>query len=135
MGAARQDMFGTGDQPTEVLPGKFFDYDVASVDPAGGSTQRNPAYCATKYGAEAVAGVLGATSTVYGPAMTFGGQGGGFADSKPVPWLVFTKDGQSSIPVNAGQLLHYFNHASIPATQMEADKALKDAQFEVSGAF
>ena len=136
LGAARVDQFGTGDQPTEVLPSFYFNYDVRSIDPQGGETQRSPRYCATNLGATALAALLSADSIVLGNAMVFQGLGGGFSDNQAVPWLIFkNSDGTASKPINAGVLLDYFNHASYPATTMEAEQALNKAIFEVKGAF
>ena len=140
LGAAKLEQFGPGDEPAEVFPSKYFNYDVRSIDPQGGRTQRAPKYCATNLGATSLALLLGADSIVLGNAMVFSGLGGSFSDTQAVPWLIFPKDGDDgkrvlSQPVNAGVLLDYFNHASYPCTQLEADQALAKAQFEVKGAF
>ena len=138
--AAVLEQFGPGDQPAEVFPSKYFNYDVKSIDPAGGQTQRAPKYCATNLGATALASLFStdgpdnggyvAWDIVLGNAMVFEGLGGSFSDTQLVPWLVFqSKGGKSSKPVNAGTLLDYFNHGLPPA------QALTNSQFEVKGAF
>lgn len=136
LGAAKLDQFGPGDQPAEVFPSLYFNYNVMSIDPQGGQTQRAPKYCATNLGATSVALLLGADSIVLGNAIVFAGLGGSFSDTQAVPWLIRKNPaGVAGKPVNAGVLLDYFNHTSYPCTQLEADQALAKAQFEVSGSF
>lgn len=136
--AASLDQFGS-DNPAEVFPAKYFNYDVRSIDPSGGKTQRAPKYCVTNLGATALASLFSAdspdngglicTDIKLGNAMVFAGLGGSFSDSELVPWLVFTGAGRVSQPINGGILLDYFNHGYPPA------QALTNCQFEIKGGF
>jgi hypothetical protein len=135
LGAAKLAQFGPGDEPAEVFPSLYFNYGVFSIDPQGGKTQRAPKYCATNLGATELSNLLGPSRIVLGNAMVFAGLGGSFSDTEAVPWIIVIDGTKESTPINAGVLLDYFNHASYPCTQMEADQALGKAQFEVKGAF
>lgn len=127
--------FEADDNPAAIRPLKFFNYNVLVISPDGTPAQRNPKYCATAYGASAIAAVLGAASplglpiVLMGNAVNFSGLLQSWNDTELVPYLQFANGDQKGKPINAGLLLDYFVHG------YPADLALNAALAEVQGSF
>lgn len=124
--------------PAEALPQKYFNYGVFSIDPRGQLTQRSPRYCATAFGASALAIALQGEgesigNVLLGNAINFTGLFGSFSDTELVPYLQFLdSNGHVGKPINAGLLLDYFNHGSSPG---QVKSGLANALNEIKGAF
>jgi hypothetical protein len=118
------------------FPSRFFSHDVTVKAPNGQVTPRNPQYCATNYGAAAIARVmldagmpcsLVLANAINGEAV--------FADSEPVPFCRFKNSADAQAGpytgpnVNAGLMLAYFNHGN------SGDVSLSRAQQEALEVF
>lgn len=123
------------DPPAEIFPAQFFDFQVANIDPAGGSTERSPKYCATALAVSALYDIFGpgndtgyvvqeivlrnAINPAYIKALE-----GGFADTAPVPYFVWNYKqsgpdaGKPNALTNVGLLCDYFNHGISGANSM-----------------
>ncbi len=118
-----------GDTGSEMFPEGWFNHNVWTVAPTGQRTQRAPKYCATTFGAAALASFLNPIAIVLRNAINAGGIAE-FKDTEPVPYLAFAPiPDEKSVKglVNAGTLLDYFNHG------YPVDKVMKDVQAEIAG--
>jgi len=134
---ARIAQFGP-DDGTERFPDSLFNSGVVVVAPNGQKSWRSPRDCATNYGAARISDVLTSDNMMAFPCTLILDwvlqQSGGFHDSEPVPYCIFSKDRLPDGPfdgprINAGILLDYFNHG-IPS-----NKARNGCQLEVMDAF
>jgi len=131
MKQAQLEEFGP-DPGVATFPSKFFRSDVYVYqgDPDGPTkTQVRPAYCATNFGADLVAAVLGAAEMRDLNPENPDGLQFGWKTTADVPYLVFERNGVKGKPVNAGYFLSCWTHGYPP------DVALQIAQVDVDGSF
>ena len=112
--SAQIDEYGTTDDGTVRFgfPSEFFDLHVTVTEPDGSVIQRSPRYCATVYGAQCLQSALEDAGKDSGSLTEDWArpQGGGFVDSKKVPFLDF---GPAAVPdshVNVALMLEHFTH-------------------------
>lgn len=124
------DQFGA-DQQVELFPSKYFNQNVVTIAPNSVTTVRAPKYCATTFGASAMASAINGadlgvkvTEIVLAEAMVFTGLLSGWSDSELVPWLHLDSDKF----VNAGVMLDFCNHG------YPASKVVESVGFELTNA-